>query len=91
MEIGAVTKTVFDETKDVIVTWFGVLSQGESAFASVDLATNSALLFALRFLFYISLADFAVSILPVVVTIGGFLQPGVQNLHEVRKLRCKRV
>ena len=62
MEIGAVTKTVFDETKDVIVTWFGVLSQGESAFASVDLATNSALLFALRFLFYISLADFAVSI-----------------------------
>jgi hypothetical protein len=62
LEIGAITKTVFDETKDVIVTWFGVLSQGESAFATVDLATNPALLFALRFLFYISLADFAVSI-----------------------------
>jgi hypothetical protein len=62
LEIGTVTKTVFDETKDVIITWFGVLSQGEPAFASLDLATNSALLFALRFLFYISLADFAVSI-----------------------------
>jgi hypothetical protein len=62
LEIGTVTKTIFDETKDVIITWFGVLSQGESAFASLDLASNSTLLFALRFLFYVSLVDFAVSI-----------------------------
>ena len=62
MEIGAVTKTIFDETKDVIITWFGVLSKGRTAFASVDLGSNLALLFALRFLFYVSVVDFAVSI-----------------------------
>ena len=27
MEIGTVTKTIFDETKDVIITWFGVVSK----------------------------------------------------------------
>jgi len=62
LEIGSVTKTIFDETKDVILTWFGVLSKGPSAFEKLDLESNSALLFALRFLFYISLVDFAVSI-----------------------------
>jgi len=62
LEIAAAAKSVFDETKDVIITWFGVLSKGPSAFANVDLGTNSALLFALRFLFYVSVVDFAVSI-----------------------------
>jgi hypothetical protein len=62
LDIGAVTKTIFDEAKDVIITWFDVLSKGPSGFASSDLGSNSALLFALRFLFYVSLVDFAVSI-----------------------------
>lgn len=62
MEIGTVTKTIFDETKDVIITWFGVVSKGPSAFAMLDLGSNSVLLFALRFLFYVALVDFAVSI-----------------------------
>jgi hypothetical protein len=62
LEIGTVAKSIFDETKDVIITWFGVLSNGPSAFARLDLGSNSVLLFALRFLFYVSLVDFAVGI-----------------------------
>jgi hypothetical protein len=62
LEIGTVTKTIFDETKDVIITWFGVVSKGPSAFAMLDLGSNSVLLFALRFLFYVALVSFAVSI-----------------------------
>jgi hypothetical protein len=62
VEVATITKSIFDETKDVIITWFGVLSKGPAAFARLDLGTNSALLFALRFLFYVSLVDFAISI-----------------------------
>ena len=62
LDINRVGKAVFDELKDVIVTWFSVLSGGPKALESVDLGANSTLLFALRFLFYIGLVDLVVEI-----------------------------
>lgn len=62
LDINQVSKAVFEEAKDVIVTWFSVLSGGPKALERVDLDANSTLLFALRFLFYIGMVSLVVAI-----------------------------
>jgi hypothetical protein len=69
LDINAITKKVFEEAKDVIIAWFSVLSQGPAAIEKLDLGASPTVLFALRFLFYVALVDFAVAI-PSVASSG---------------------
>ena len=69
MDVNSITKTLFGEAKDVVITWFSVLSQGPKAIEKLDLGASSTVLFALRFLLYVALIDFAVAI-PSLVSSG---------------------
>lgn len=62
LEINAIAKTVFGEAKDVVINWFVVLSQGPAAIEKLNLGATSTVFFALRFLLYVDLVDFAVDI-----------------------------
>ncbi len=61
MDVGGVVKS-FDEAKDVIITWFSVLTRGPDAFEQIDLGTSSTLFYALRFTLYMSFVSFLLHI-----------------------------
>ena len=63
------TVTKFDQAKEVIITWFSVLTRGPNAFEQIDLEKSSTLFYALRFMLYMSLVDFLLHI-PVVAQFG---------------------
>ncbi|HEV2493238.1 MAG TPA: hypothetical protein VG204_09230 [Terriglobia bacterium] len=54
MDINAISKAIFEGAKDIIITWFSVLTRGASALRGFDLETNTTLLYALRFMVYMA-------------------------------------
>jgi hypothetical protein len=57
MDIGAINKAIFEQAKDIIVTWFSVITRGTEALNGVDMQASSTLLYALRFMFYMAVFD----------------------------------
>src|SRR5258708_16606145 len=47
----------FDQAKEVIITWFSVLTRGPNAFEQIDLEKSSTLFYALRFMLYMGFVD----------------------------------
>src|SRR5215472_4597068 len=59
----------FEDAKEVIITWFSVLTRGPNAFDRIDLESSSTLFYALRFVLYMSFVDFLLHI-PSVAKFG---------------------
>jgi len=67
----------FDQAKEVIITWFSVLTRGPNAFEQMDLEKSSTLFYALRFMLYMSFVDVLLH-LPVIAQFGAkniFIEP----------------
>jgi hypothetical protein len=56
MDIAEILKN-FLNAKQVIVTWFSVLTRGADAFERIELETSSTLFYALTFMLYMALVD----------------------------------
>jgi len=63
------TVKAFDEAKEVIITWFSVLTRDPYAFDRIDLEKTSTLFYALRFMLYMSFVSFLLH-LPAVAKLG---------------------
>lgn len=61
MDISAINR-IFDEAKDVIITWFSVLSSGPDAFSRLDLEKSSTLFYSLRFMLYMTFVSYLLHI-----------------------------
>ena len=59
----------FDQAKEVIITWFSVLTRGPNAFEQIDLEKSSTLFYALRFMLYMGFVDLLLHI-PTVAQFG---------------------
>jgi hypothetical protein len=68
MDISTTVKK-FEEAKEVIITWFSVLTRDPNAFDRIDLEKSSTLFYALRFMLYMSFVDFLLHI-PTVAKFG---------------------
>ena len=67
----------FDQAKEVIITWFSVLTRGPNAFEQMDLEKSSTLFYALRFMLYMSFVDVLLH-LPAIAQFGAkniFIEP----------------
>lgn len=67
----------FDQAKEVIITWFSVLTRGPNAFEQIDLEKSSTLFYALRFMLYMSFVDVLLH-LPAIAQFGAkniFIEP----------------
>jgi hypothetical protein len=62
MEVTAIAKTIFQENKDVLTTWFSVLTRGPKSFHAAHLERNSTLLYGLRFMFYMVVVELVLTI-----------------------------
>ncbi|HEV2133842.1 MAG TPA: hypothetical protein VGR47_06225 [Terracidiphilus sp.] len=62
MEVTAIAKTIFQENKDVLTTWFSVLTRGPKSFHAAHLDRNSTLLYGLRFMFYMIVIELVLTI-----------------------------
>ena len=60
----------FEGAKDVVNTWFSVLTRGPSAFQRIDLENSSVLFFSLKFMLYMAIVDLLFH-LPFAVATGG--------------------
>ncbi len=56
MDIAEILKN-FLNAKQVIITWFSVLTRGADAFERIELETSSTLFYALTFMLYMALVD----------------------------------
>jgi hypothetical protein len=75
LDLNAFGKWVSKNGKDIVVTWFSVLTRGPRAFEDLDLEKSSTLLYALAFMLYMALVDLVVHI-PLAAKIGVNLQSG---------------
>lgn len=62
MEVTAIAKTIFQENKDVLTTWFSVLTRGPKSLQATHLDRNSTLLYGLRFMFYMAVVELVLTI-----------------------------
>jgi hypothetical protein len=69
MRSTATIEAIFEKAKEIIVTWFSVLTRGPNAFAKIDLEANSTLVYSLKFLFFMAFVDVAVDF-PLSAKIG---------------------
>lgn len=69
MDVESVLKQ-FDRAKDVIITWFSVLTRGPDAFQRIDLENSSVLFYSLQFMLYMAVVDLLVH-LPFAAATGG--------------------
>lgn len=70
MDVNASIDTIFEKFKDIILTWFSVLTRGRKAFEKLDLEKSSTLIYALKFMFLMVFVDLIVN-LPLAARIGG--------------------
>src|SRR6266567_9084130 len=56
MDIAEILKN-FLNAKQVIITWFSVLTRGADAFERIELETSSTLFYALTFMLYMAFVD----------------------------------
>src|SRR5215469_11102878 len=72
------TDEKFKAAKEVVLTWFSVLTRGPDAFRRIDLENSATLFYALRFMLYMSFVSFLLHI-PSVAKFGIkytlFIQP----------------
>lgn len=70
----------FEGAKDVVRTWFSVITRGSNAFQRIDLENSSVLFYALKFMLYMALVDLLFH-LPLAATAGGTGKAvGIQSL-----------
>src|SRR5262245_19302118 len=67
MGFDATADTLFDKSKDLILTWVSVLTPGPKAFERIDLEAPSTHWYALKFLFFVVCVD-ALTTLPLAAT-----------------------
>jgi hypothetical protein len=72
----SVISQAFEKVKDIIVTWFSVLTRGPSGFAKIDLESHSTLVYALKFMVYMVVADLVLD-LPLAAMVGGSYLTGM--------------
>jgi len=60
---------IFDKLKDIILTWFSVITRRRKAFENLDLEKDSTLIYALKFMFVMALVDIIINI-PLAARIG---------------------
>jgi len=66
----------FDKSKDIIITWFSVLTRGPNAFDKIDLESSATLVYALKFMFFMALVSLMID-LPLIARIGGSFLSGM--------------
>src|SRR5262245_1024731 len=77
MGFDATVDTLFDKSKDLILTWVSVLTRGPKAFEHIDLEARSTQVYALKFLFFVACAE-ALTTLPLAATADvSWTSPGV--------------
>jgi hypothetical protein len=70
MNVITIIETIFLRFKDIIVTWFSVLTRGRKAIEEFDLEKSSTLIYALKFMFLMAFVDLIVNF-PLAAKIGG--------------------
>jgi hypothetical protein len=76
MDINAIFEMFKDIFKDIIETWFSVLTRGRKAFEKLDLEKSSTLIYALKFMFVMAFVDLIID-LPLAAKSGGSILTGV--------------
>jgi hypothetical protein len=56
MDVESILKQ-FEGAKDVVRTWFSVITRGSQAFQRIDLENSSVLFYALKFMLYVAIVD----------------------------------
>jgi len=69
MDVDSILKQ-FEGAKDVVSTWFSVITRGSRAFERIDLEKSSVLFYSLKFMLYVALVDLLFH-LPFAVATGG--------------------
>src|SRR5215472_1090823 len=69
MDVDSILKQ-FEGAKDVVSTWFSVITRGSRAFEQIDLEKSSVLFYSLKFMLYAALVDLLFH-LPFAVATGG--------------------
>lgn len=60
----------FEGAKNVVITWFSILTRGPHAFQRIDLENSSVLFYSLQFMLYMAVVDLLLH-LPFVAATGG--------------------
>jgi len=66
----------FEKSRDIIVTWFSVLTRGPKGFEKIDLESTSTLIYALKFLLYMAVVSLMID-LPLAAKVGGSFLSGM--------------
>ncbi len=64
---------IFETFKDIISTWFSVITRGRKAFEKLDLEKSSTLIYALKFMFLMAFVGLIID-LPLAAKIGSTLK-----------------
>jgi hypothetical protein len=60
----------FEKIKDIIITWFSVMTRGPNAFEKIDLESSATLVYSLKFMFFMAVVSLIIN-LPLAARIGG--------------------
>lgn len=66
----------FEKNRDIIVTWFSVLTRGPKGFEKIDLENSSTLVYALKFMFYMAVVSIMID-LPLAARVGSSFLTGM--------------
>lgn len=79
MRIDSIFKQ-FEGAKDVVITWFSVLTRGPNAFQQIDLENSSVLFYSLRFMLYMAVVDLLFHVPFVAATSGTGKAVSIESL-----------
>jgi hypothetical protein len=70
----------FDGAKDVVRTWFSVITRGSQAFQRIDLENSSVLFYSLKFMLYVAFVDLVLHLPLAAVTRGTGKAVSIESL-----------
>jgi hypothetical protein len=69
-------KGIFEQSRDIIITWFSVMTRGPNAFEKIHLESSATLVYALKFMFFMAIVSLIIN-LPLAARIGGSFLTGM--------------